>query len=206
MIAVMGGAFDPVHFGHLRPALEIAEALSLQAVRLIPAGDPPLKQAPQCTADHRLQMLRLATSASPVFELDKREVERGGASYTVDTLRELAGEYPHETLVFILGADAFVHFQRWKDWQTILQLAHLVVSHRPGYQLERTQWPGKYWAETAEDFSRYRAGKILPMAVTQLEISSTFIRACIAKGQNIQFLLPEKVRIYIKENRLYQSS
>lgn len=205
MIGIFGGTFDPIHFGHLRPALEIAEALSLQEVRFMPASLPPLKATPYTPAEHRLEMVRQAIATEPRFTLDARELRRLGPSWTVDTLQELTGESPDETFVFILGADAFTRFRQWKDWQTILQQVHLVVSHRPGHEIDRNGWPTEVWAEDVQSLHQHRAGKILPIAVTQLEISSTFIRACVHNAQSIQFLVPERVDQYIKENHLYHS-
>ncbi len=204
MIGIMGGSFDPIHFGHLRPALEIAEKLALREVRFLPAGLAPLKDAPHLAAQHRLEMLRCAIAGQPLFRVDARELDRQGTSWTVDTLRELTAESPDETFVFMLGADAFAQFKQWKDWQTILQLVHLVVSHRPGHEIDRSQWQQAHWAQDVSSLHNQRSGKILPVAVTQLEISSTFIREQLAKARKIDFLLPEKVNRYIQENNLYR--
>lgn len=203
MIGIMGGAFDPVHFGHLRPALEVAESLSLSAVRFIPAKLPALKDQPQTSAEHRLQMVALAIENESGFILDDRELKRQGISYTVDTLDSLKADFLHEPLVFILGADAFKHFKKWKHWEEILQLAHLVISHRPGHQIGWDDWPESRWAKTVEDLAAKDSGLFYSLAVTQLEISSTAIRQRLGQGLSARYLAPEPVLRYIEKNSLY---
>ncbi len=199
----MGGSFDPVHYGHLRSALEVMEALSLSEVRFIPAKVSPLKDQPHCSEQDRMNMLRLAIEGVPEFTLDKREMEREGSSYTIDTVKALYADYPNEQFVFILGVDAFNQFKQWKNWQEILALIHLVIVHRPSYTLDRSEWEEQQWLENANDLYKYQSGKLLAIPVMPLEISSTAVKQLLLQDKKIHFLVPEKVRHYIKAKKLY---
>ena len=202
----MGGTFDPVHYGHLRSALEVVEALSLSEVRFIPAKLPPLKDQPQCSERDRINMLQLAIEDVPEFSLDEREMQREGRSYTIDTLKSLCADYPHEQFVFMLGVDAFNPFKQWKDWQEILTLVNLVILHRPGYVLDRSAWQAQQWAEHVDDLYKNKSGKLLAIPVIALEISSTVIKQQLLQKKEIRFLVPEKVRSYIKAKKLYSQT
>lgn len=132
MIGILGGTFDPVHYGHLRTALDVQEALGLNEIRLIPLRDPPHRSAPLAPASQRLALLRAAIKDNPGFAVDSRELERSGKSYSVDTLHSLKQEQPERVLCLLLGSDAFDGFPEWHEPERILQLAHLVVMQRPG--------------------------------------------------------------------------
>jgi nicotinate-nucleotide adenylyltransferase len=203
MIGIMGGTFDPIHYGHLRTALEAAEALSLQQVLFIPTHTPLLKQRPTCSKEDRVNMLKLAINNTPLFTLDEREIVREGCSYTVDTLSALCADYPAEQFVFLLGADAFAGFKQWKNWQAILQQVHLAVLHRPDYSVDLSAWQPQQWVTDRVVLQGMLSGGIFPLAVTQLSISSTFIRQQITQQKNVRFLLPDQVVNYIMERRLY---
>ncbi len=213
MIGIFGGTFDPVHIGHLRPALELFEILQLDELRLIPAGMPPHRRAPRASGAQRLLMLHKAIAGQPGFVLDEREIERTGPSYMVDTLSELREELGGQRpLCLLLGMDAFLGLSSWYRWQEIPRLTHLVVSHRPGWLPEHLDDHGGPLAELADsclvtdpcELTCKPAGLIFMQPVTQLDISSTRIRALIRKGRNPRYLLPDEIWIYIQEQQLYQ--
>jgi nicotinate-nucleotide adenylyltransferase len=162
MIGIMGGTFDPIHFGHLRPALEVCERLSLSQVRFIPCRVPPHRPQPMASAEDRLKMVEMAVENTPQFFLDDRELRRGdGASYSVDTLKSLLKEYD-ESLILMLGADAFLGFNRWKNWREILKMANIVVSCRPGHKIPKIEtWAKDQVVESAEELKEHSAGKIM---------------------------------------------
>lgn len=206
-IGIFGGSFDPVHFGHLRPALEILEALSLDHMRFIPSGQPPHRDAPVADAVQRLAMLKAAVAAEPRFQVDERELRRDAPSYTYDTLAELKAEHPQDRLVLMLGLDAFLGFTRWHRWQEILELAHLVIAHRPGSSLEIHGEIAMLVQEREVDDARallaQPAGRLMFQTVTQLEISSSQVREIAAHGGDIRFLVPEPVRALIQDSHCY---
>ena len=133
-IGLFGGTFDPIHFGHLRPAFELCQALKLAEVRFMPAGSPPHRSPTLANAELRLAMVKAAVAGEKSFVVDDREVRRSGASYSVDTLTELRAEFPDRSLCLMLGMDAFLGLPNWHRWREILDLAHVVVWHRPGWK------------------------------------------------------------------------
>jgi len=211
MIGVFGGTFDPVHFGHLRSALDVKQALGLREMRLIPAFDPPHRQAPIANPGQRLTMLRAAVGNESDLLVDNREMLREGTSYMVDTLASLREELGDEPLCLVLGVDAFLQFDRWHHWQDILGLTHLVVTHRPGWVFNTEQaspdiqhlWQERHVADMAE-LETHPAGKVWLQAVTPLDISATKIRAMVAEGENPRFLAPDAVWNLIRMHGLYQ--
>lgn len=212
-VGILGGTFDPVHFAHLRLAEEIADALSLSRVLLIPAAVPPHRSQPVASAAHRLAMVRLATEDNPRFSVDARELRRAGASYSYDSLRELRNEYGERPLCMLMGADAFVQLSTWHRWTEIFELAHLVVARRPGFPLEQlaASLPGSLKAEylrrhapTPECVRLAPAGRIVTHELTALDVSATALRALIAGGESLRYLLPDAVIAYIHEHRLYR--
>lgn len=199
-IGLLGGTFDPVHFGHLRPALEIKECLGLSELRLLPCHVSPHRQQPLATSHQRLQMLTLATAGSAALAVDARELDRAPPSYTVDTLEALKAEEPDAGLVFVMGHDAFTSFKRWHRWQRILELAHLVVTSRPGYRLQSQDFTV---TQNSDELQQPPAGKIVHCEVTALDISASNIRALVERGRDIAYLVPQAVRHYIIEQRIY---
>lgn len=206
MIGIIGGTFDPIHFGHLRPALEIFEQFSLDELRFIPSAHPPHRWQPEASAEHRINMTTLAIDPIEGFTLDDREYRREGASYTVDTLKSIRQEIGNDRpLCMIIGLDAFQSFTQWRDWQKILTLTHLVVSPRPGYKLSaEDQWVQAYLTKDATELKQYAAGKIFVAEVIQFDISATKIREQLLNGFSASYLLPETIRKYIDKHRLYR--
>lgn len=212
-IGVLGGTFDPIHFGHLRLAEEVGETLRLEEVRFIPSGTPPHRSAPAVPAEHRLAMTQLAAAGNPRFMVDEREVRRAGPGYTYDTLKTLRAEQGEtRPLALLLGADAFLEFATWHRWREIFGLAHIAVAHRPGFPVE--QWSGRMPLPLAREYSARRmqqplavhlapAGGIVVVPFTALDISATAIRDMLRAGASPRYLLPGAVLDYIRTHRLY---
>ena len=133
-IGIFGGTFDPIHYGHLRTAFEMLEALDFEAVRFIPCGDPPHRGTTFADAGLRFRMVDAAITGQQGFVSDNRELRREGPSYSVDTLEEFRGEFPRRSLGLIVGMDAFLGLPKWYRWDEILDFAHIVVAHRPGWR------------------------------------------------------------------------
>ena len=207
MIGVFGGTFDPVHYGHLRPALEVKRALGMVQVRFIPCHIPPHRVAPGATPEQRLTMLRLALAQVPGFVVDERELVRAGPSYMVETLASLRQELGAEPLALVLGQDAFAKLHRWHQWPRLLELAHIVVARRPGGALPSTgplaDLLARHLAAQSAQLHVAPSGKIWFQDVTQLDISATAIRACVKDEGGCRFLTPEPVRKYIEAHGLY---
>jgi nicotinate-nucleotide adenylyltransferase len=208
MIGILGGTFDPIHFGHLRTALDVMQGVGLEEVRFIPLHRAVHREQPRVSGRLRLQMLRLAVAEQPGFVVDDRELQRRGASFMVDTLSSLRAELGQRPLGLILGGDAFNQFLNWRQPQTILQLAHLVVMQRPGHdaigdpQLQRLL--RRHRACDRDALHQAAAGHIFLLPVTQLEISATKIRRLIATGHSPRYLLPESVLQLLEAEGLYR--
>ena len=213
-IGLMGGTFDPVHYGHLRAADEVRAALGLAEVRLVPAGDPPHRAAPSASAEQRLAMLDLAVAEFPGLIIDPREIAREGKSYTVLTLEELRAEAPARPLVLIVGMDAFAGFPTWHRWREVFALAHVVVVTRPGATADeaiggdlRDVWLARATTD-ASKLESTPAGTIFVQSIRPQPISSTVIRRALAHGHagvaEVRGLLPPAVLAYIDRNQLYR--
>lgn len=210
MIGIFGGTFDPVHFGHLRPALDVKQALGLREMRLIPAFQPPHREQPKANPGQRLTMLRAAVGNEPDLLVDNCEMLREGESFMVDTLTSLREEVGDEPLCLVLGVDAFLQLDSWRQWEKISQLAHIIVTHRPGWKLDVDKASAEIqqlWHEChVVDFAELEiqpAGKIVSLAVTPLDISATKIRALVAAGKSPRYLLPDSVWNLIRMHGLY---
>lgn len=209
-LGLFGGTFDPIHYGHLRLAETAREALGLERVRFIPAGQPPHRDAPGASAADRLAMARLATADNPAFEVDPAEVEATQASFTILTLERLRAELgPKRPLVLLLGVDALLGLPTWKRWHELFDFAHVAVANRPGYSLNSARMAPAL-AElthrrhgTLDALEGWPAGSLVQFAMTPLAISATDIRARRRTGQSLRYLLPPAVVDYISLHQLY---
>ncbi|MCW8903039.1 nicotinate-nucleotide adenylyltransferase [Sedimenticola sp.] len=203
MIGILGGTFDPIHYGHLRTALDVQQTLGLEEIRLVPLRDPPHRAHPTLSPADRLTLLHAAVDDNPLFRVDTRELERSGKSYTLDTLRSLRSEQPGDNFCLLLGSDAFNGFHTWHRPDEILKLAHLVVMQRPG-EAEPAHYH-EHLTHNPAALKQQAAGLILPLPVTQLEISATGIREMLGQGKSPRYLLPDAVLELIRQKRLYRS-
>ncbi len=207
MIAIFGGTFDPVHFGHLRMAVEAAEALSADQLRFLPCRTP-VHRPPTCAGvHHRLAMLQLAIDGQDGFSIDLREVERQTPSYMVESLTTLRREHPDQSLVLLLGMDAFTALPGWHRWRDISRLAHLLVLQRPGSELvipaELQALLNRCRVDSPANLAGTPAGRICFFPATALAISASAIRRMLAEGRSVRYLLPDAVLDYIQAHELY---
>jgi nicotinate-nucleotide adenylyltransferase len=206
-IGIFGGTFDPVHFGHLRAAVEAREKLAVADFRLLPAGQPPHREPPVASPEQRLEMLRLAIAGCPDVRVDDREVRRAGYSYMSDTLAEIRGEAGDAPLLLLIGQDAANALDTWHEWRRLFDLAHLVVMRRPDAHFQCAgELRGEIERRRIRDPAALHgrpAGDVLSLEITQLDISSTDIRARLASSRSPRFLLPDPVLDYIRSQGLY---
>jgi len=204
MIGIFGGTFDPVHYGHLRAAIEAKEVFGLDEIRLIPSGQPPHRNAPFACADMRAEMLQLAIKNHPQLIVDTRELDRHGASYMIDTLISLNHDYPQQSLLLIIGCDAFNKLTSWRQWHRLFDFAHIAVLTRPGFKIQQLdQFLATRQAADKQELLNQPAGKLYFQPIAQLDISATKIREMIARDCNPAFLLPDPVFTFIKQKQLY---
>ncbi|MBA3696609.1 MAG: nicotinate-nucleotide adenylyltransferase [Methylotenera sp.] len=213
-IGLLGGTFDPIHFGHLRMAQELAGALKLHEIRFIPAAIPPHKANPSISAKNRAAMVNLAIANNPLFSLDERELNRRGPSYTIDTLQSLRDELDSETsLILLMGSDAFTKFNTWQRWHDIIELCHIALVQRPVNLASPKEILPKiletflqdHYAEDSIDLLTTQAGFITMQKVTALDISATQIRTSLQQKQSVRYLMPDSVVDYIRVHRLYEA-
>jgi nicotinate-nucleotide adenylyltransferase len=212
-IGIMGGTFNPIHFGHLRAAEEVAESLQLQQVIFIPAAKPPHKsEVGLVSFKHRWHMMELATAGNPLFVLSDLEHQRPGISYSVETLTQLAKDRGgNEELYFVLGLDAFLELPTWKSYRELFSLCHFVVVARPGFSPESLATMLNTQVSDLYSFDLQVQGYLHPSLntvyyreVTLLDISSSTIRKRLAEGGSVRYLLPKQVEEYIQQQGLYQ--
>ncbi|EIE98304.1 nicotinate-nucleotide adenylyltransferase [Saccharomonospora glauca] len=188
-LGVMGGTFDPVHNGHLVAASEVQHRFGLDEVIFVPTGQPWQKAGREVSkAEDRYLMTVIATASNPVFSVSRVDIDRGGQTYTVDTLRDLRAEYPDDELYFITGADALEQILTWRDVDELFDLAHFIGVTRPGYQLNGHHLP---------------KGRVSLVEVTAMAISSTACRERVRNGEPVWYLMPDGVVRYINKRKLY---
>ncbi|HUV05575.1 MAG TPA: nicotinate-nucleotide adenylyltransferase [Armatimonadota bacterium] len=194
-LGLMGGTFDPLHWAHLVMAEEARIRFELEKVLFVPASQPPHKAGRQVSdAEHRYAMALLGTAANPAFEVSRMEIERPGPSYSVDTVRRLREAYaPDVEIRFILGADEALDIPNWHEAESLPGLVRFIAAPRPGFDLAelKARLPARF----------YSAIEFLPM--TPMDISGTEIRARVASGRSIRYLVPDSVEAYIRKHRLY---
>jgi nicotinate-nucleotide adenylyltransferase len=212
-IGILGGTFDPIHYGHLRLAEEVGRGLKLEEVRFIPSGTPPHRSTPQVSAADRVAMVRLAIRNNSLFTLDERETRRAGPAYSVDTLAELRAELGRDRpLCLLVGADTFLDLATWSRWHELFGLAHVVIAHRPGFPVDT--WQKRMPQPLAREYAARAmqqplavhlapAGGVVVTAMAALDISATMIRECLRLRSSPRYLLPDSVLDYIERNALY---
>jgi len=214
-LGIIGGTFNPIHYGHLAAAEEVRDRLKLDRILFIPSFLPPHKQEEDMpSAVQRLEMVRLAVSGNNHFKVSDIEVKRGGKSYTIDTIEALLLQHPGTELYFITGLDSFLDIQTWKDWERLLTLCFFVVLSRPGYSFadlarivfmkdSAPDLAALDRQETAQVTMKSDNLKIYLERISLYDISSTDIRTRLRQARTIKYHLPEAVEHYIIENKLY---
>lgn len=208
-VGVFGGTFNPVHYGHLRSALELTERLALDHLRLMPCAKPPHREAPACDARQRAAMVELAVRDEPQLRCDTRELDREGVSYTILSLEELRLELgAQHSLCLVMGCDALLKIDSWHRWGELLTVAHIIVIARPGWQFPETgpvaDWLVSHRTSDRQILRRDACGSVLIEELRPLAISSTEIRELLQSGRSVRYLLPEPVLDYIETRQLYQ--
>lgn len=196
-IGIMGGTFDPIHYGHLVAAEAAREAFCLEKIIFVPAGIPPHKVQEEVTpARHRYLMTLLAIMSNPYFEISRVDLERGGVTYTVDTLADLKKEFSEAIIYFITGADAILEILSWKSPAQVMSMADFIAVTRPGYDLDQlSKTLGSFYSEFQE--------QIHVLEIPPVGISSTALRRRLKEGRSVRYLVPETVVTYIENRGLY---
>jgi len=218
-IGILGGTFNPIHYGHLRSAQEALEILTLDRVLFIPSGTPPFRKPELVSARHRYKMTQLAIKDNPQFEVSDIEIKRHGVSYSVETFNKLLKKYKNTEFFFILGIDAFLDMPKWKQPHKLMTLTNLVIISRPGFSFNDLS-PSPYIAEvhkkalreldsgakTKHSFLLKTGREAFLCKVSELEISASRVRTLVRGGKSIKYLLPDSVESYIISNKLYKNS
>jgi nicotinate-nucleotide adenylyltransferase len=206
-LGLLGGMFDPVHFGHLNITLSSLEKLQLDEIHLLPCGQPVHKSELFTSSKHRLAMLEIVANENPAISIDDRECRSREPSYTLKSLQAIRHENPDARLYYILGQDAFNAFDTWYCWQEIFSLVHIIVTGRPGYEFNFSAILQKEFEERKVDsvaaLKTFSEGKILITEFEMLDISSSLIRENIQHEKKLNGLLPESIINYINKQQLY---
>jgi len=191
-IAIMGGTFNPIHYAHLVSAEQVREGLGYDKILFVPAARPPHKIQPDIvSAEHRYQMVKLATADNPYFEVSRIELDRAGPSYTIQTIKSLRKLYGESTeLAWIIGADSLIEYNIWKDFDEVLKQCTMIATTRPNYDLELVP------SEIRDRVITYR--------ITGFDMSATEIRNRIRNNTSIRYLVPQAVAAYIDQQQLYR--
>ncbi|HEY3590877.1 MAG TPA: nicotinate-nucleotide adenylyltransferase [Buttiauxella sp.] len=209
LIALYGGTFDPIHYGHLKPVEALAKQVAVHQVTIMPNNVPPHRPQPLANSQQRKAMVELAIAGNPLFKLDDRELQRETPSYTVETLEQLRSEIGSEQpLAFIVGQDSLLSLQRWHRWETLLTLCHLLVCQRPGYSVsmdtaEEQQWLDTHQTSSVKQLHSQPAGKIYLAQTPMYDISATAIRQRLEHHLPCDDLIPPAVAQFIRQHHLY---
>ncbi|SFN68723.1 nicotinate-nucleotide adenylyltransferase [Izhakiella capsodis] len=210
LYALLGGTFDPIHFGHLKPAEALARHVGLRKVTLMPNNVPPHRQQPEASVSQRLAMIRLAIAQRPLFDIDERELRRDAPSYTIDTLRALRAERGlRQPLAFIIGQDSLLTLPSWHGGYRLLDYCHLLVCQRPGYNQQMKTSEDRQWLQQHQvtDYAQLHqkpAGCIYIARTPLIDISATEIRQRRHRGESCDDLLPAQVAAFMDREGLYR--
>jgi nicotinate-nucleotide adenylyltransferase len=211
LVGIFGGTFNPIHFGHLRMAQELASALAMDEVKFIPSANPPHKDNVMVSAEHRSAMVKLAIADNPLFSLDELELNREGSSYTIDTLVSLRESLGQGTsLCLMMGSDAFVNLNTWYRWQELLDYAHIVLVQRPSAQpqealpTEVEALLRDHYTDQHADLANENSGGIIMQSITGQDISATGVRGMFERGESVRYLVHDEVSSYIQQHHLYR--
>lgn len=196
-IGIIGGTFDPIHYGHLIAAEWAKDELNLDKIIFIPAANPPHKELQEILDEkYRYLMVSLAIKDNKNFTISDHEIQRGGKSYTIDTLKHFKKVYPNSELFFIMGFDSLLSLPTWKDVEGLVELCTFIVATRPGYTLDQND----------NIYDKLPSGigdKVVFLEIPEIEISSSLIRERVRKGKSIKYLVPEAIEKYIYDNNIY---